>query len=359
MRFYSLDGLRGLAALAVVFWHWQSFLPGDPTRQPLYAVFAPLYNYGFMAVDLFFTLSGFVFFWLYRERVGAGNLAPQTFALLRFSRIYPLHLLTLLAVVAGQAVYQAAHGASFVHPHNDPWHFVLHLFLLNSFESGWSFNAPAWSISVEAMLYAAFYLVARRGVNAGTALALSAAGFLLIQPVNELIGRGIGSFFLGGFVTYLYAWTLQCAQPRKVTAALLVAAAALWAAELALALLEHRIHQPSVIRVLFPLTVLALAASETVFGSPAKRIAWLGDISYSVYLWHFPLQLAFVLTLDLDYSQPVALAIYGAALIGLSLASYRLFELPVQSWLRRTAPAAAPFPLSATPAGPGRRPSPQ
>jgi peptidoglycan/LPS O-acetylase OafA/YrhL len=71
--FHSLDALRGVAALSVVIWHWQHFYPSgpgfDPTRQPLYWLFEPLYRDGRKAVTLFFGLSGFVFFWRYGEEV--------------------------------------------------------------------------------------------------------------------------------------------------------------------------------------------------------------------------------------------------------------------------------------------------
>jgi len=82
-RFYSLDLIRGLAALSVVFWHWQHFFydgvtPGvyNVQNQPFYALFFVLYQRGWLAVDFFFSLSGFIFFWLYvgaiaERRVGA------------------------------------------------------------------------------------------------------------------------------------------------------------------------------------------------------------------------------------------------------------------------------------------------
>lgn len=74
---FSLDIARGLAAAAVVFWHRQHFffehckLPSDfdKTQQPLYTWFSLLYDHGHLAVPFFFPMSGFVFFWLYREKV--------------------------------------------------------------------------------------------------------------------------------------------------------------------------------------------------------------------------------------------------------------------------------------------------
>ena len=101
-RLYSLDAARAIAALAVVFQHWEHFAsvpafaaPHDAS--PLYALFQPLYDKGARAVTFFFCLSGFIFFWLYGDKVRDRKTGPATFAVLRLSRLYPLHLATLLA----------------------------------------------------------------------------------------------------------------------------------------------------------------------------------------------------------------------------------------------------------------------
>src|ERR1700750_2714645 len=102
-RLRSLDGLRGLAALSIVFHHWYFFLPPDASsatwaayKPPFSRLLTPLYLQGWAAVDVFFTLSGFVFFWLYGETIGTRAMNGRTFALLRFSRLYPPHFATLI-----------------------------------------------------------------------------------------------------------------------------------------------------------------------------------------------------------------------------------------------------------------------
>ena len=169
-RFYSLDALRGAAALSVVFWHWQHFfyrdgiiLPLDRKTQPLYRVFFVLYESGWLAVDLFFTLSGFIFFWLYASAVRSRRVGPWEFFVLRFSRLYPLHLVTLLLVTAGLAAFHSVGIAAFTYPANDIYHFILQLFLASNwgFERGMSFNAPIWSVSIEVLLYAVFFVFCR------------------------------------------------------------------------------------------------------------------------------------------------------------------------------------------------------
>jgi peptidoglycan/LPS O-acetylase OafA/YrhL len=97
-RLYSLDALRGVGALAIVVWHWQHFYAIGGTwaagwsraAEPLYPFLKPFYEEGWVAVDLFFAVSGFVFFWLYLEPVARREIGAGTFARQRFSRLYPL-----------------------------------------------------------------------------------------------------------------------------------------------------------------------------------------------------------------------------------------------------------------------------
>ena len=170
-RFYSLDVLRGVAALSVVFWHWQGFfLPSNKQgasfsiqQQPMFEFFYVFYEKGYEAVNLFFCLSGFIFFWLYSERIAEKSLTNGPFAVLRLSRLYPLHFATLLFVAAGQFVYMRITKTYFVYPFNDTYDFFLNLFFASAWglEKGNSFNSPVWSVSVEILLYAIFFVFCR------------------------------------------------------------------------------------------------------------------------------------------------------------------------------------------------------
>jgi len=92
---------------------------------------------------------------------------------------------------------------------------------------------------------------------------------------------------------------------------------------------------------LFPSIILLLALVETNRGSLGKKFAFLGDISYSSYLLHFPLQLfLMILILSLSIDQNVFLSsgmlvAFFSVLLPVSYASYHHFELPMQSFLRR------------------------
>src|SRR5579862_422893 len=133
-RSHTLDALRGLAALAVVMWHWRHFgydgtVAGhiDVAQFPASHALRFFYEQGGKAVSLFFVISGFVFYWLYARRVASAGIGPQEFALLRFSRLYPLHLATLLFVAALQPPYLSVTRSSLIYAYHHSTHFLVNL----------------------------------------------------------------------------------------------------------------------------------------------------------------------------------------------------------------------------------------
>lgn len=359
-RFHSLDALRGLAALAVVFWHWQHFyfeggrppIDFDRTLQPLFSVFSTFYLRGWLAVDLFFTLSGFIFYWLYAESLAARRTTLGQFFWLRFSRLYPLHLVTLLLVAIGQAFHKAITGNYFVYQINDLYHFLLNLSLVSAWglQRDHSFNGPIWSISIEVLLYIVFFVMCRsRFVRWYWLLAAASLGVLLLEGAHTYIGRGLLSFFVGG-LSYM-AYTRLRHSGHLVAFARLAAPGLvlMWTTIFVVAALPFQLFDPARENVnlglicalaLFPFTMVSLAAIETVRGNFVGPLAKVGDISYASYLLHFPLQLliatiaAAAMMSPTIYYQPATLGVFFALLVAISFASYRWFERPMQNALR-------------------------
>jgi peptidoglycan/LPS O-acetylase OafA/YrhL len=364
---HSLDFARGIAALAVVLWHWQHFFFNGPVpgafqreEQPFYSVLFLFYEKGWFAVDFFFALSGFIFFWLYAEKIRKRCVTTRRFFFLRLSRLYPLHLATLLLVACLQWLYMRSHGAYFVYPLNDAYHFILNLFFASAWglEKGFSFNAPIWSVSVEVLLYAVFFCITRLlPTRAIYALLLAISG-LYLQNYSALIGRGLFSFYMGALVYFAYQKLLaggfiyRCAKP------LLLICLSTWL----LTLLEFelgslqavlgkfgtvsgagldRLKALWVTGLLLPITILTLAVRETASKGGWERTAWLGEISYASYLLHFPLQLIFfslfaeLLPDRAIFYSPVLLLGYFLILISSSLLAHRYFERPLQKLIRR------------------------
>ena len=374
-RFHSLDIIRGMAAISVVFWHWQHFfydgsLPREfiTQNQPFYSVFFLLYHKGWLAVDFFFSLSGFIFFWLYAKNINEKNISNWHFFVLIFSRLYPLHIVTFIYVLLAQILFFSEYKDYFVYPNNDFYHAILHLFLAPNwgFEKGWSFNAPVWSVSIEILVYALFFVACLNfKMNLRFSLILIVFG-LLIFEIRPVLGRGIFSFFIGGLTYISYLQICQRDWVKKTLYFLLVTVIFLWIS----VFFETKFNWfwpvfyttlssqlPSewhsfvgeltargavlfVTALLFPLTIMCAALIETWRGSFCEKFIFLGNISYSSYLLHFPIQLVFfVLAAKFNFGQEFfytqkSMLIYFLILIPACLASYYLFERPVQRLLR-------------------------
>jgi len=348
-RFHSLDVLRGLAALAVVLWHWNHFFAGAPfspadTRlQPLYPLLRVPYTGGYAAVDFFFCLSGFVFFWLYGEALASRAFTVFAFARARFARLYPLHLLTLLVVLVLQKVlFRPRFGFEFIYQ-NHLSDFFFQLGLAMTWFGGhvnWlSFNGPAWSISMEVLLYALFLLACRIGLAGWKGTLGCLVGLFVLHrcfPVSGTVPAAT-SFFMGGMAFHVLRAVAARGLDRRVlwgTAAAVAVFAAVYAA-------IGSKHGATLNHLVFAIVIFCAAAVETRRGRLGKRFALLGDLSYGIYLWHFPLQLGFAAAALLwatdpatFFESPLVLALFIAILLGIAWISHRFFERPLQDWLR-------------------------
>jgi peptidoglycan/LPS O-acetylase OafA/YrhL len=340
-RIAPLDAIRGLAALGVALLHYALLTP-DGAR-PFQAALWWVYGYGQLAVPLFYLLSGYIFFEAYARPLGEGRLTGRDFFWLRASRLYPLHLLTLLTVAALQALAWRAAGHYFAYVHNDWRHFLLNLGFL---QFGWfdpvmSFNGPTWSLTIEAGLYVTFFAFARRfGAAArprlafgALCLALSSARMLLplSGPINVFFAEGLGCFFVGGCLQLTERWPER---PRLLGGLALLALGA--------GLFHATGGRRETAPVLFAgATMLALALPAFRRAADWRLFGWLGEISYSTYLWHFPVQIALVVVsatiMPLSFSSPAMLALYLALTLSISTLSFRWFEAPARALVRRLA----------------------
>lgn len=346
-RLYTLDVLRGIAALCVVFWHWQHFfyvggtpVGFDPALQPFFSHFTLLYQHGGMAVQLFFTLSGFVFYWLFATEVANRSLPTARFAWDRFSRLYPLHIVTFVAVAGLQWAYSSGHDGYFVYPFNDAYHAVLNLLMIPAWglEEGWSFNAPFWSVSVEVLLYAAFFLICLSGRWKWplTALALVLGSYIF--PEVYKLGSGVLCFFIGGVTYGVLNQVRHCAGDTGTVLITAPLCAATWAWLINGA---DELNGNLLLYVCYPLLVATLAALGFRWQGLARHWSWLGDISYASYLTHFPLQILFAMAFDAlalprtVFYQGWVMLLFFAILIPLSLLTHRWLERPAQRYLRQ------------------------
>lgn len=151
----ELESIRGLAAFLVVFYHL-------PKWSPILDI--GLVNNGYLMVHLFFVLSGFVIFNVYAEKI-ATKKELFRFQFLRFGRLYPVHLLFLFVFLGIEiAKYIASTKLGINSPNSIPFEinnfsaFIKNIFLISSVlpNQSFTYNQPAWSISVEFYTYLVF-----------------------------------------------------------------------------------------------------------------------------------------------------------------------------------------------------------
>lgn len=354
-HFDTLDLTRMIAAVAVLFWHYQHFFVPDVlpygfhvnrrATEPLYALFAIFYDYGHLAVQYFWAVSGFVFAHVYL----ADDNARGRFWPARLARLWPLHLLTLCLVALLQTAYHARHGHYFIYAWNDTRHFVLNMFMAQSwgFQNNESFNGPTWSLSTEILAYAVFWvaLPALRRVPFAM-LAAIAVGAVAILPARYPTGDVLGCilYFFAGTGLYLLLlrdW-FRPALLVPLAAGLLLAGWVAWT--------FWRLGTVSTPAAV--IAVVALAAAVDL--ADTRRILsfgkTLGDASYGIYLWHFPLQIALVLAvpaIQTAAGHAAFLALFIGGAIAAGFASHAWIERPAQRavlrWfdrLRQPLPAA-------------------
>lgn len=350
-KLLGLELLRFVSAVAVLIFHYQHFAfqgvvqPANFVRahQPLYSFLALPYEYGFEGVSVFWCISGFIFFWRYRDSIADGRVGGWKFFVLRFSRLYPLHIATLLLVALLQFVYSRSNGTYFVYKYNDVRHFILQLFMASNWglQSGDSFNGPIWSISLEVLIYGVFFLtlafLSRSWLVNVIVVALYGAARVLgiRQPIFECLVF----FYVGGLSAIVYRSITSPRIRSMATAAAAVSAALVMVLVWALTLYE-RAGFPFVFLICYtPLLLFCLCADFKVGPLVRSWIEAAGNMTYASYLLHFPLQLALVIV---SAALGASLPIYSAGFFWLFICGtlfisyfvYRYLELPAQRTLR-------------------------
>jgi len=349
-RVISLDGIRGVAAMFVMIYH----LP---------VIFGFNIPHAYLAVDLFFMLSGWVMAYSYEERIGQG-LAFKQFALQRLARLYPLYGVAL-ALGFSFALVKYLFGT--------PTAATLICLLPNSVmlrcmsedPENFPLNRPAWSIFVEMVINFAWYFAVRLGMRTlRWKFVLHLGSVLLCWGLAYMVGRFLRGFtpadvteglmrgmlgFSGGLLLFYcrkQAWILAYFAALSLAILLVFG---LNGRSVELMLLAF------VVMALFPALLWLLAAVRPAV-LEGKIAAFIGDISYAVYLLHVPLGLILVNPL-LRLVPGTGLAptairatLFTALLIALSSLSYHRLEKPARRWLvarygkpaQRMGPAAAP-----------------
>lgn len=359
-RLLNLEILRFIAAVSVLLYHYQHFItyrgdPYVPDALPFSDVFGWFYRSGGRGVEVFWLLSGFVFINVYEDKFLERRIGAREFFVRRFSRLYPLQWLSLFVTASLTVIFVRCTGLpSFIYDNNDFRHFVLNVLFINywGFQNGTSFNGPSWSVSVELISYGLFLggaltlsRIPHRRFRRYVAPVVWGIGSICAQSRidgdSNFIAMSAGLFMMGAF----------CASMQKRTPA----AGQLIAAFL---LVVDHVNGGPVHRFLVPLNLPFTSLCIAVFivspwanrilqaVNPIRRISiFLGSLTYSLYMIHYPVQLVFAFVHEewgsLDFLDPLVWFTFYASVFVLAIPTYLYFEVPMRNLFRGASGAGA------------------
>ena len=339
-HFEILDGLRGLAALVVVIFHFMEIIIADFSNSFI--------SHGYLAVDFFFCLSGFVVSYAYDNRIAGMGL--KTFIKLRLIRLQPL---VIIGSVLGLLTF-------LFDPYSNLYSiygfketaliFLTSAFLIpypvvsERYFNLFNLNAPSWSLFweyVANLVYATILFKASRKVLPSLVLLAAAGLFYVSWNSGSLLGGWSGGTFFDGLARISFSflmgmlifrsnWIIKNKLGLPGTSALLL-----------LAFLTPYNEQWNwlvdllIVVVYFPL-IVSLGAGAGLAGKHYKINQFSGDISYPLYMTHYPFMWVFanyvVVTepgiAQLSWVIPLSIIL----LIGLAYLVTKFLDFPIRRY---------------------------
>ena len=359
-----LDGLRGVAALMVIWYHvFEGFaFASNSAIETL--------NHGYLAVDFFFILSGFVIGYAYDDRWGK-SLTMKDFFKRRLIRLHPM---VVLGAVLGAITFCIQGSVQW-----DGTHVTISMVMLSllctiffipampgaGYEvrgNGEMFplNGPCWSLFFEYIGNILYALFIRRLSNKALTVMVVLLGVALtsfaIFDVSGYGNRGVGWTldgvnFLGGSLRMLFPFSLGMLlsrnfKPVKVKGAFWICTLVLIALfsvpylEGAEPVCTNGVYEAFCIVVAFPILVWLGASGSTTDKRSTQICKFLGDISYPIYVIHYPLMYLFYAWLiknqlyTLGETWQVALCVYALCIV-LAYLSLKFYDEPLRKYLAK------------------------
>ena len=366
-RYEILDGLRGVASIMVVFFH----LFETYAKAPAYQII----NHGYLAVDFFFVLSGFVIGYAYDDRWD--RMTTWGFFKRRLVRLHPM---VIMGTVIGACLYFFGQCEGFGLIGNIPgWKvalaFVMGLFMIPCSPGmdirGWgetnSFNGPNWSLTWEYLANILYAFIFRRIGKIAIAILTAAAAFctldiclnwnvfgLLTEARDSQIYTVIGGWSLTSEQIYigmtrLFYPFLSGLLISRIGRFINIKGGFWWCSLILVIIFSlpciggegsilNGYYNAFCILILFPVVVMMGAGSRIRSERSAKICTILGELSYPLYITHYPLM---YMQMNWAWSHPeapiyahimVAIGVFILS-IGMAYACLTLYDLPVRKWL--------------------------
>jgi len=339
--FHGLDGLRGIAALAVLMLHYGSS-------------FGTFQLHGsYLAVDLFFALSGFVLSFSYESRFREG-LSCRRFMALRIIRLYPLYFLGLLLGCMSFLLTAGSQERIYDAIDNLPVAFISSLLFLPTWPDGpignhflFPLNMPAWSLFFELVVNLLYVLIARHLSNRLLICIIALAAIALLGTAYIHHGLDTGVYlrdWSGGLARVIFSYFAGVGIYRLWAAGIFEwARLPFWLCGLLLLLIFAL--EPSRMRGLydFPVTLiifpaLILAATREPSYRWVPLLSLLGELSYAIYVLHFPV----LVVMHMHFYSPdiptpfwpVTVSAF-AGILALAFIAHRYYDVPVRRFLNR------------------------
>ena len=354
-----LDGLRGVAALLVVWYHLFEAFATSPVDQR--------FNHGYLAVDFFFLLSGFVIGYAYDERWGRG-LRMRDFIKRRLIRLHPM---VVLGALLGAAAFFVQGSVRW---NGEPVStgmvlaaLLCGLLLIPAWPGAghevrgngemYPLNGPGWSLFFEYLGNLLYMLLLRRLPTRWLTLLVALTGAALAAfAIGDLSGYGhlgvgwtlAGSNFPGGMLRLLFAFPAGLLLARRFRPVHI--RGAFWLCSLSLAVLLampyvgseqnhlfNGLYDTLSTLLLFPLLLWLGASGHATDAATARICGFLGDISYPLYMVHYPsmyLFYAWVWNHGYTFSEvwPVAAALFAGNIL-LAWFVLKIYDEPLRRLL--------------------------
>lgn len=354
-----LDGLRGVAALLVVWYHLFEAFATSPVDQR--------FNHGYLAVDFFFLLSGFVIGYAYDERWGRG-LRMRDFIKRRLIRLHPM---VVLGALLGAAAFFVQGSVRW---NGEPVStgmvlaaLLCGLLLIPAWPGAghevrgngemYPLNGPSWSLFFEYLGNLLYMLLLRRLPTRWLTLLVALTGAALAAfAIGDLSGYGhlgvgwtlAGSNFPGGMLRLLFAFPAGLLLARRFRPVRI--RGAFWLCSLLLAVLLampyvgseqnhlfNGLYDTLSTLLLFPLLLWLGASGHATDAATARICGFLGDISYPLYMVHYPsmyLFYAWVWNHGYTFSEvwPVAAALFAGNIL-LAWFVLKIYDEPLRRLL--------------------------
>lgn len=331
-KFVALDGIRGIAAILVMMrhtsgmWGWR-------------------FEHSYLAVDLFFLLSGFVIANSYERKLADGRLTVAGFARLRLIRFYPMYLVALALSACLAWAPDAQDLASLTH-REVVWRATLAMFFLPTLGAAlFPLLGVTWSLFYE-LIVNLIYAVARPALTTRMLLSVSGLAYLALVTaslkhgsldmgmagnlagVAEGLVRATFGIFLG-IALYRLRTRLWARLPAIPPLAAIVALTALMCAP---AIGPLWLIDVLSIPLMAPLVLLAARRPPPL----GRAMLFLGSASYPIYLLHIPLHVAVERVLQMRGATPWTGLAFAMGTVLLGVAAERFYDLPLRRWLGAT-----------------------